>query len=196
MSAFAILDRRAEVRRKNLSKSRHRLNELAKEKEKKQYDSYISNVNTLNQMKQIFADFYPTLTEKETQEGEESLTVTPSASKTRDASKRTNGRKAPNASFAAKKRKMVRCIVNYERELRNYEAAWQTQPVDTMNTTTVAKAQRMRSQRTTNLQTQAQGRNEQMDGVGGRFSWHNSSIKSTQRGAHGGRDRYGQFENA
>lgn len=58
MSAYAILDRRAEVRKDNLSRSRYALNAIAKQKEKQQYDSYISNVNTLNQMKKIFSDFH------------------------------------------------------------------------------------------------------------------------------------------
>lgn len=118
MSAFAILDRRNQARRENLSKSKHNINEIQKQKEKQQYNSYINNVNTLNQMKKIFCDFYPVIDEQEQQEKEESGSYTQSANKPPMSlgSKKSQGK--PGRSAAHKKRQMVKCIVNYERELK------------------------------------------------------------------------------
>ena len=73
MSAICIMSRRAEARKENLAKSHHNLNEIAKAKEKYQYESYMSNINTLNQMKQIFSELQPTLEEKEMTETNEDL---------------------------------------------------------------------------------------------------------------------------
>ena len=65
MSTAAMLNQRAETKRENTSKSRNRLQEIAKQKEKQQYDSYMSNINQLNQMKMIFKDLYPVFEKKE-----------------------------------------------------------------------------------------------------------------------------------
>ena len=70
-SAFTMLERRAEARREKLSKSRNLLVDINKQKEKQQYESYMCNVNTLNQMKQIFTEMRPVLESKEAQEKEE-----------------------------------------------------------------------------------------------------------------------------
>ena len=98
MSAFAILERRAEARRENLAKSYNTLNEIAHKKEQQQYESYISNVNTLNQMKQIFTDIYPSLEEKERHESQETSMMNKSSAKT------TGGSKRRKPSIAQKKR--------------------------------------------------------------------------------------------
>lgn len=65
MTTAAMLNQRAETKRENISKSRNRLQEIAKQKEKQQYDSYMSNINQLNQMKIIFKDLYPVFEKKE-----------------------------------------------------------------------------------------------------------------------------------
>ena len=126
MTALAILERRAQARRTNIAKSRFALTQLGKQKDKQQYDSYLSNVNTLNSMKKILADLYPALDapwSHPTDNGdnasaqEEGQNTHPPASQ--------GGKKSGHqADTLRKKRQLVNCIVSYERDIKNYEAAW------------------------------------------------------------------------
>ena len=80
MTALAILERRAQARRTNIAKSRFALTQLGKQKDKQQYDSYLSNVNTLNSMKKILADLYPALDAEAASAQEEGQNAHPPAS--------------------------------------------------------------------------------------------------------------------
>lgn len=127
MSAFAILDRRAEAKRENLSKSKSMLNEISKQKEKHQYDSYMSNVNTLNSMKKIFKDLCPVFESREGKEKEEARKLSKTRSMKADSKKRQLSKEEQGATIV-KKKKMIKCIVDYEKDLKSFEAAWSRQP--------------------------------------------------------------------
>ena len=117
MTALAILERRAQARRTNISKSRFALTQLGKQKDKQQYDSYLSNVNTLNSMKQILADLYPALDAEAASAQEEGKNAHPPGSQSEKKGDH-------QVDTLRKKRQLVNCIVSYERDIKNYEAAW------------------------------------------------------------------------
>ena len=67
-------------------------------------------------MKKIFKDLCPVFETKEAQEKEEQATLSGSKS---------DGKKIQRRDTAAyKKKKMIRCLANYEKDIRSFEAAW------------------------------------------------------------------------
>jgi hypothetical protein len=115
MSGLTIIDRTADARRENLERSRNAINKLAAEKEKKQYDTYISNINTLNQMKKIYTDFYPRV-KPDTAELDLNQSGFDPENEGEDDPNANNAPQAAakRSSLAANKGRLVRCIVNYE----------------------------------------------------------------------------------
>ena len=61
LSGRAMEQRNNYARKQVENESNMKLKRLLKEKDDKQYRSYIGNVNTLNQMKQAFKDLYPSM---------------------------------------------------------------------------------------------------------------------------------------
>ena len=78
-------------------------------------------------MKKIFRDLRPVFESKEAQEKGEGNTTQRATETKGNAGKKLQRREQ---TFAQKKKKMIKCIVNYERDLRSFEAAWASQPSD------------------------------------------------------------------
>ena len=61
LSGRAMEQRSTYARKQVENESNAKMKRLLKEKDERQYKSYIGNVNTLNQMKQAFRDLYPSM---------------------------------------------------------------------------------------------------------------------------------------
>ena len=194
MSAFAILDRRAEARRENMSKSKSTLKDITRQKEKRQYESYMSNVNTLNHMKKIFQDLCPVLEGKEAQEKEQGKKMLVKARSMRADTKRRNQSKEGTAAMAKKKKnKMIKCILNYERDLKSFEAAWSAQQPPSEQAS--GRDSRRRGPAIVVNQAFGVGNSSAYNDDAGAFSWAQDSQVATQHAPADNQDRYASGSN-
>ena len=82
----------------------------------------MSNVNTLNNMKKIFKDLCPVLEGQEKEPGKHGMSKAKSM-RTADGKRRNPSKDGTAASGKKKKNKLVKCILNYESDLKSFEAA-------------------------------------------------------------------------
>ena len=83
----------------------------------------MSNVNTLNNMKKIFKDLCPVLEGQEKEPAKHGMSKAKSM-RTADGKRRNPSKDGTSAQGKKKKNKLVKCILNYERDLKSFEAAW------------------------------------------------------------------------